>query len=102
MVTNRSAPTATVVPILIHDDVSTAIDWLCRAFGFAERLRAPGRDGTITHAQLAIGDEELMLGKAGGPFAARAASPNRYVHVTVPDVAAHFARARTAQRSSSR
>jgi uncharacterized glyoxalase superfamily protein PhnB len=34
MITNRSAPTATVVPILVYDDVARAIDWLCAAFGF--------------------------------------------------------------------
>jgi uncharacterized glyoxalase superfamily protein PhnB len=39
MVTNRSAPSSTVVPILVYKDVGHAIDWLCRAFGFAERLR---------------------------------------------------------------
>jgi len=38
MITNRSAPSATVVPILIYEDVGQAIDWLCRAFGFSERL----------------------------------------------------------------
>ena len=96
MITNRSAPTATVVPILIYDDVSTAIDWLCSSFGFQERLRAPGRDGTITHAQLAINEGAVMLGKAGGPFKAQVDRPNQYVHITVSDVAAHFARARAA------
>jgi uncharacterized glyoxalase superfamily protein PhnB len=94
MVTNRSAPTATVVPILIYADVSGAIDWLTRSFGFEERLRAPGRDGGIGHAQLVIGDGAVMLGKAGGPFSANLDKPNQYVHVTVPDVAAHFERAR--------
>ena len=33
MVMNRSAPTATIVPVLIYEDVGQAIDWLCRAFG---------------------------------------------------------------------
>jgi uncharacterized glyoxalase superfamily protein PhnB len=94
MVTNRSAPAATVVPILIYDDVSRAIDWLCRSFGFEERLRAPGRDGAIVHAQLAIGDGAVMLGKAGGPYTAHVDKPNQYVHVTVADVAVHFERAR--------
>jgi uncharacterized glyoxalase superfamily protein PhnB len=37
MIVNRSAPTATIVPLLIYDDVGKAIDWLCGAF-FAERL----------------------------------------------------------------
>jgi hypothetical protein len=29
MVVNRSAPRATVVPILVYEDVGKAIDWLC-------------------------------------------------------------------------
>ena len=42
MVINRSAPRATVVPILVYEDVGRAIDWLCGTFGFKERLRAAG------------------------------------------------------------
>jgi uncharacterized glyoxalase superfamily protein PhnB len=48
--TGRSAPTATIVPVLIYDDVGRAIEWLCRASGFTERLRAE-RDGVIGHAK---------------------------------------------------
>jgi hypothetical protein len=33
MQVNRSAPTATIVPILIYEDVSQALTWLCGAFG---------------------------------------------------------------------
>jgi len=39
-IVNRSAPRATVVPVLVYEDVGKAIDWLCGAFGFEERLRA--------------------------------------------------------------
>ncbi len=39
-IVNRSAPTATIVPVVIYEDVDKAIDWLCGAFGFTERLRA--------------------------------------------------------------
>jgi len=39
-IVNRSAPGATVVPVLVYEDVGKAIDWLCGAFGFEERLRA--------------------------------------------------------------
>jgi uncharacterized glyoxalase superfamily protein PhnB len=53
---NRSAPEADVVPILIYADVAKAIDWLCAAFGFKERLRAPDGNGVINHAQLAVGN----------------------------------------------
>jgi len=52
MITNRSAPSGTIVPSLIYDDVGKAIDWLCDVFGFIERLRAAGEDGKATHASL--------------------------------------------------
>lgn len=56
MVVNRSAPRATVVPILVYEDVGRAIDWLCDTFGFRERLRAGAPGSGITHAQLDIGE----------------------------------------------
>lgn len=94
MVTNRSAPTATVVPILIYEDVAQAIDWLCRAFGFSERLRAE-RAGVIGHAQLAVGDGAIMLGRQGGPFRAPSADGvTEYVHVTVDNVDRHYEHAK--------
>lgn len=95
MVINRSAPRATVVPILVYEDVGRAIDWLCGAFGFTERLRAAGPGGTIGHAQLTIAGGAVMLGRQGGEF--RAPRPNevtQYVVVHVEDVDRHFERAR--------
>ncbi len=92
---NRSAPTATVTPVLIYDDVSQAIDWLCGAFGFRERLRAPGRDGKISHAQVVIGEGAVMLGLRGGPFCPpHRGEVTQYVHVNVEDVDRHFERAK--------
>lgn len=61
MVINRSAPRATVVPILVYEDVAKAIEWLCGTFGFAERLRAAGPGGIVAHAQLAIAEGAIML-----------------------------------------
>jgi uncharacterized glyoxalase superfamily protein PhnB len=60
-VTNRSAPDATVVPILVYEDVAEAIEWLCRVFGFSERLRA-GRGEVVSHAQLTFGNGAIMIG----------------------------------------
>lgn len=94
MLVNRSAPTATIVPILIYEDVSQAISWLCGAFGFVERLRAPGPDGAIMHAQLAVREGALMLGRRGGPFGSPRDGVNQYVHVTVDDVDRHFEQAK--------
>jgi hypothetical protein len=81
MTTNRSAPTATVVPILIYEDVGKAIEWLCGSFGFVERLRAE-RDGIVSHAQLAVAEGAVMRRRQGGPH--RAPQGNdvaAYVHV---------------------
>lgn len=62
MIENRSAPPGPVVPVLADKDVNTAIEWLCVAFGFTERLRTPAQaDGTIHHAQLAVGPGSIML-----------------------------------------
>ena len=93
MIRNRSAPSGTVVPILIYEDVGEAIDWLCRAFGFSERLRAE-RDGVIGHAQLTVAEGALMLGRQGGPYRTPSADGvTQYVHITVGDVDQHFERA---------
>lgn len=95
MIVNRSAPTATVVPVLVYDDVAEAIAWLCGAFGFSERLRYVGRDGRITHAQLSIAESAIMLGAKGGEFhPPRQGEVNQYVVVHVDDVDKHFEHAK--------
>lgn len=91
MVVNQSAPRATVVPILVYEDVGQAIDWLCATFGFRERLRAAGPPGIVTHAQLDIAEGAVMLGRQGAEFRApRANEVNQYVIVHVDDVDKHF------------
>jgi uncharacterized glyoxalase superfamily protein PhnB len=95
MVVNRSAPRASVVPILVYEDVGNAIDWLCGTFGFRERLRAVGPGGRVSHAQLDIAEGVVMLGRQGGEF--RLPRPNevsQYVTVHVDNVDEHFEHAR--------
>ena len=95
MVVNRSAPRATVVPVLVYEDVGRAIDWLCDTFGFRERLRAANAGGEVVHAQLEIGDCAVMLGRQGGEFhAPPAGHVNQYLVVHVADVDAHCTHAR--------
>jgi len=89
MIQNRSAPPGTIVPWLAYPDVDRAIAWLCGAFGFTERLRTPpGPDGSIHHAQLAVGAGSVVC------TAASAAKPGVSLFVPVEDVDAHCARAR--------
>lgn len=88
--TNQSAPSATVVPILVYADVGRAIEWLQGAFGFAERLRAEW-GGAVSHAQLVVGDGAIMIGRPGGVFQPpRAGEVSQYVHINVDDVDRHY------------
>ncbi len=54
--------TATIIPTLRYSDAVSAIEWLCRAFGFEEHLVVPGDGGGIAHAQLKFGNGMIMLG----------------------------------------
>ena len=53
---------ATVIPCLRYRDAQSAIEWLCRAFGFEKHLVVPGEGGTIAHAELSFGNGMVMLG----------------------------------------
>src|SRR5687768_13622936 len=95
MVVNRSAPGATVVPVLVYEDVGAAISWLCYTFGFKERLRAAAPGGSVVHAQLGIDDGAVMLGRQGAEFRApHSPEINQYVVVHGNSVDEHFARTR--------
>ncbi len=94
-IVNRSAPASTVVPVLVYEDVSEAIEWLREAFGFRERLRAAGPGGRVIHAQLSLGDGDVMIGASGGGFRPpRPNEVNQYVIVRVEDVDLHFEQAK--------
>lgn len=53
----------TVVPMLAYEDAAAAIDWLSSAFGFRERegARHTDGDGTVTHAELDVGDGSVVF-----------------------------------------
>jgi len=50
-----------VTPYLTVDDAAAAIDFYKKAFGAKERERMEAPDGSIGHAELAIGDSVVML-----------------------------------------
>jgi len=56
VIVNRSVPRSSVIPVLTYDDVAEASAWLCRAFGFKERLRIGDH-----RAQLVFGDGALVV-----------------------------------------
>ena len=100
-----------VTPFLGYEDAAAAIDWLGRAFGFEEdRSARYEEEGTITHAELDLGDARIYLSTPDGYASpkrvreeselARRAYDNPWVidglFVEVEDVDAHYQRARDA------
>ena len=93
MIGNRSAPPGTIVPFLIYPDVAKAIAWLSGAFGFTERLRTPPEpDGSIHHAQLAVGEGAVVLTSRPGRDLHPESAP--FLFVPVEDADQHCERAR--------
>jgi uncharacterized glyoxalase superfamily protein PhnB len=90
---NRSAPPATVTPVLVYPDVRAAVAWLEAAFGFEERVRI----GDGHRAQLSVGtDGAVVVADVGGArVAPRGGNMTHLIKVRVPDVDAAFARARS-------
>jgi uncharacterized glyoxalase superfamily protein PhnB len=85
---NRSFPPGTVIPELAYPDVGQAVAWLCRAFGFRERLRIADH-----RAQLTIGRGSIVV---IGPREVDASGMTSHsIMVQVEDVASHCERART-------
>ena len=86
-----------VMPYLIVDGAAAAIDFYKSVFGATERMRLPGSDGRIGHAELEIGDAVIMLADENprmgirGPKAIGGTPVT--IHVYVEDSDATFERA---------
>jgi len=94
MLTNRSAPPATVTPVLVYPDVRAAVAWLERAFGFQERVRIGGDH----RAQMRVGSDGAIVvaDTSGQQVAPTDGQVTHVVKVRVADVDAALARARDA------
>jgi uncharacterized glyoxalase superfamily protein PhnB len=92
MLTNRSAPPATVTPVLVYPDVRAAVAWLEAAFGFEERVRI----GDAHRAQLRVGvDGAIVVADVGRDrVPPDRGAKTHLIKVRVPDVDSAFARAR--------
>jgi PhnB protein len=60
-----------VSPYLIVDGAGAAIDFYCSVLGASERMRMPGPDGRIGHAELQLGDSVIMLADENAQMDAR-------------------------------
>jgi PhnB protein len=50
-----------VIPYLIIEDASSAIDWYTKSLGAKEMVRMGGPGGKVGHAELQFGDSVVML-----------------------------------------
>ena len=86
-----------IVPYLTYADAPTAIDWLCRVFGFTEVRRMETGDGRIGHAALSFMGEQVMISSAFDEAGTRSPRDlpglHQQITVYVDDVDAHFAHA---------
>ena len=88
-----------IFPFLRYHDAPAAIDWLERAFGFERLMVALGPEGSVAHAQLAVGAGVIMLSSARDDDPLGLMSPrdlagvSQGIYVHVDDVDSHHRRA---------
>jgi uncharacterized glyoxalase superfamily protein PhnB len=80
---NRSVPPASVIPELPYRDVREAAEWLCRAFGFRERLQIGDHRAQLVYEDGAV----IVIQGEAGPS---------HLLVRVDDADAHRKRAEAA------
>jgi uncharacterized glyoxalase superfamily protein PhnB len=77
-----------IFPFIRFADAEAALDWLGLTFGFEQHAVYRGDDGTVVHAEIALGNGIVMLGQ-GDPA-------EHGVYVAVDDADAHYERAKAA------
>lgn len=90
-----------IIPTLKYRDAPAAIDWLCRAFGFARHLVVEGDSNLIEHAQLTLGEGMIMLGsvresefdKLQKPPSSNSGAVTQSPYIVIEDVDGHYSRA---------
>jgi uncharacterized glyoxalase superfamily protein PhnB len=90
-----------VVPTIPYRDATAMVDWLADAYGFEKRRIHNDDNGELRYAQLALGDNIMMVVRAGDAGLERlVVHPDRIggvetqtCYVVVADIDAHHARA---------
>ncbi|MFC5741767.1 VOC family protein [Dyella tabacisoli] len=86
---NQSMPAATVIPVLHYPDVIAASKWLCRTFGFTERLRIGSH-----RIQLNVGHAAIVVAESPDAFL-HPGTVSHSVMVRVASVDQHCKKARS-------
>ena len=88
-----------VTPALIVNGGAKALEFYAAVFGATERMRFPGPDGTVAHAEIVIGDSVIIVEEAA-PYMGTQAPPADglpgnpvFMYIYVEDVDAVIARA---------
>ncbi len=79
----------TLTPYLVVPDAEAEIRFLAAAFGATEKSVDRRPDGTVMHAEIAVGDSLLMIGQGNEQWPPMASA----LYLWVPDVDAAYARA---------
>ncbi len=92
---DRALVSSTIYPTLTYDDAPKAIEWLCRVFGFRERLVIPGPEGSIRHSELSLEQGVIMVSSAkpdAGRLSPRSLpAVHQGICVQIEDLDAHYA-----------
>jgi uncharacterized glyoxalase superfamily protein PhnB len=96
MIANRSVPTDTIVAHVVYQNLSAALAWLTKAFGFTEHFRYgdPNDPGGV---QVLFGKAVIMLqGPRGSSSPAQLGYGTQSLTLFIEDVDAHYAKAKSA------
>jgi uncharacterized glyoxalase superfamily protein PhnB len=86
---NRSMPASSVIPELAYPDVAEAVEWLCGAFGFVERLRIGDHRAQLVFDQGSV----IVTQRDPGEETGSAGRGTDSIMVRVLEVDRHFQRA---------
>jgi PhnB protein len=88
-----------ITPALIVQGGVKALEFYAEVFGATERMRFPGPDGTIAHAEIEIGDSVVIIEDASPEMGTKAPPPGgvdgspTFLFIYVEDVDAVIERA---------
>lgn len=92
-------PPGTIIPELAYPDVREAVEWLCRTFGFVERLRIANHRAQLTFG----GDSIVVIELSSDPDSANSKASSSVsrridhsIMMRVADIDSHYERARQA------
>jgi len=88
----------TITPYLVVEGAAQLIEFLKRVFDAEETRRMPLPDGTVSHAEVRIGDSMVMMAEAQGEYKPMPAM----LHLYIEDVDAIYRRAVQAGATSLR